>query len=76
MLSARLAAKLRRAKAEGCRTLRDLIGELQRDLRRKALALGQRLYREPPALFRNTWRNLAPQRTRAVAADRSTELRK
>jgi CHAD domain-containing protein len=68
VLSARLAAEASaERKPKDAELCRDLIGELQRDLRRKALALGQRLYREPPALFRKhlaeLWR---PQRTRAV----------
>lgn len=43
-----------------------MIGELQRELRRKALAHGQQLYSETTELFRKhlaeLWR---PQRTRA-----------
>lgn len=52
--------------AEICR---EFIGKSQRELRRKALALGQQLYREPPELFRKhlaeLWR---PRPTRGVAS--------
>jgi CHAD domain-containing protein len=68
VLAARLAAEAtagrKRREAELCR---GLIGKLQRELRRKALALGQRLYSDSPELFRKqlaqVWR---PQSTREV----------
>jgi len=67
VLSARLAAEAaggRKPKEAGL--CRDLIGELQRELRHKALALGQRLYSETPELFRKQlaqlWRPRASNR--------------
>lgn len=63
VLSAHLAAKA----ADGrmpreVKICREFIGELQRELRRKALALGQQLYSQPPELFRKhlaeLWRPL------------------
>ncbi|HEY1182952.1 MAG TPA: CHAD domain-containing protein [Bryobacteraceae bacterium] len=69
VLSARLAAegagKRKRKEAELCR---DLIGKLQRELRRKALALGQRLYSEPPELFRKRLTQLWRPQHRNTAA--------
>lgn len=69
VLSARLAAKrVRQRTPEEAKLCRSLIGAMQRELRHKALALGQRLYRERPELFRKhiaqLWR---PPRTRGVA---------
>jgi CHAD domain-containing protein len=74
VLSARLAAEGRKSKeAELCR---DLIGRLQRELRRKALALGQRLYGEPPELFRKRLTQLwRPQRRNTAAAPMRSEPR-
>jgi CHAD domain-containing protein len=53
VLSARLAAQAAgQARPNEAELCRGLIRELQRELRREALALGQRLYREQPELFR------------------------
>ncbi|MGD0666225.1 MAG: CHAD domain-containing protein [Bryobacteraceae bacterium] len=53
VLSTRLAAKaVRQRTPDAAKLCRGLIGEMQRELRHKALALGQRLYRERPELFR------------------------
>lgn len=70
VLSARLAAQAaRERKPKEAELCRNLIRELQRELRHKALALGQRLYREQPELFRkhlaDLWR---PPRTRGVGS--------
>ncbi len=68
VLSARLAADaVSRRKPKAAKLCRGLIGELQCELRRKALALGQRLYSEPPELFRKNLAQLwRPQRTRGA----------
>ena len=53
VLSARLAAQAaRRQKAEESEICRGLIRKMQHELRHKALALGRRLYRERPEMFR------------------------
>ena len=53
VLSARLGAeRLGAAKAEELRFCRGLVRDWQRELRSRALKLGQRLYREQPELFR------------------------
>jgi CHAD domain-containing protein len=49
VLAARLEADRRKPREAG--RCRELIGEMQRGLRAKALELGERLYREPPAEF-------------------------
>jgi len=70
VLAARLAphAAGRRTPKEA-RLCRSLIRELQRELRRKALALGQRLYRERPELFRKRLADLwRPPRTREAGS--------
>jgi len=73
VLSARLAAEASAdRKPKEVNVCRDLIVALQCELRRKALALGQRLYNEPPELFRKhlaqLWR---PQRSTGAAPMRS-----
>ena len=67
VLSARLAAEAAGApKPKEAKLCRGLIGELQCELRRKALVLGQRLYGEPPELFRKRLAELwRPRRTGA-----------
>lgn len=63
-LAGKIAGERKPKEAELCR---HLIGELQRELRRKAIALGERLYSEPTELFRKhlaeLWRPRRAHRT-------------
>ncbi|MGO9009922.1 MAG: CHAD domain-containing protein [Bryobacteraceae bacterium] len=69
VLSARLAAKaVRQWTPDAAKLCRGLIGEMQRELRHKALALGQRLYREPPEVFRKRFLELWRQPRRSGRA--------
>jgi hypothetical protein len=72
VLAARLAAEASAGRnpkeAELCR---DLIGKLQRELRRKALALGQQLYSEPPEVFLKHLAQLWRPRITRVAGNRN-----
>jgi CHAD domain-containing protein len=53
VLSERLAAKaVRKRMPKEAKICRELIGELQRELRHKAIALGESLYSESPEVFR------------------------
>ncbi len=52
VLSARLAGAAPARHPKEAKLCRGLSGDLQCELRRKALALGKRLYSEPPELFR------------------------
>jgi CHAD domain-containing protein len=61
VLSTRLAADaVSRRKPKEAELCRELIAGLQRELRRKALALGQRLYSERPEVFRENLAELWP----------------